>query len=128
VAGGSSLRSGVASSNLFSPPVIVAKLRNVPQMENGGRLVSKKALFKTAKIITFSALAFLPDDGSTLVGTAAGGFYLFVDREFVPDKVRSLSHILSLSLPLSLFLCLPPSYPFLPLVVRSSQSRSGFRD
>ena len=50
-------------------------------MEESGRLVSQKAIFGNAKIITFLSAAFIPDDGNVVVGTSSGGIYVFNGRD-----------------------------------------------
>lgn len=54
-------------------------------MDDSGRLTSQKAIFQSSKIITFFSVAFLPADGNVVVGTSAGGFYLFNGREFARE-------------------------------------------
>jgi len=54
-------------------------------MDDSGRLVTQKAIFGNAKIITFLSAAFMPDDGNVVVGTSSGGMYVFNGRDFAHE-------------------------------------------
>ena len=49
----------------------------LPTYRQNGQLKPIRALFHQAKIITFTSIAFLPEDGNVIIGTAVGSFYLF---------------------------------------------------
>jgi WD40 repeat protein len=65
-----------------------------------GKLKSQKALFERAKIVSFTAAAFLPKDGNALIGTASGGLYAFKGRQFAKEVGPEQAHsgpVLSMS-------------------------------
>lgn len=52
------------------------------------KLKTQKAVFNSAKVVTFLAVAFLPDDGNAVVGTSTGSLYLFQGKQ-VPDHSKA---------------------------------------
>lgn len=49
------------------------------------KLTSRKAVFKSFKVLTFLSVAFVPESGDVVVGTSVGSLYVFKGREVAKE-------------------------------------------